>query len=239
MTTARRHFDQDILRAEAMLNQARELDRSGGDARLVQDVRIAAVSMAVGAMDAYLCDKYVDCLTKVLRAYASGSWAGDLPAAYRRERLPAGEVLDRSRTARPAWGIRMAARSIMEKDNMLAISRIEDMFNPVLPSGQKLWADFIGQMIAHGRRHLTGSRTNVQIAALSGKAKETATKAAITTLKRRVGEIVQIRHDWVHNCGRPKTAIACYSHGEGRTRVSDVRLLVETLDDHLENHRLA
>ncbi len=83
-TTARVHFNEDIQRAEAMLDQAGVLEGAGADQRLCQDVRIAAIAFSVGAMDAYLCDKYVDCLTKVLRAYVNGGWLGDLPASYKR-----------------------------------------------------------------------------------------------------------------------------------------------------------
>lgn len=239
VTTARNHFDEDIGRAEAMLEQARVLEIAAPADRLHDDVRIAAIAHAVGAMDAYLCDKYVDCLSRVLRAYAQGDWAGQLPTFYKNERLPVGEVLDTSRTARPAWGIRMAARAIMEKDNMLSPSRVDDMFNPVLPVNQKLWSDFIPLMLAHGYKHLTGPRTNAEIKTLAGKDREAATKKAISSLKARLGAIVQIRHDWIHNCGRPKTAIARYSHGEARLRIRDIRLFVETFDDHIEAHRKA
>ena len=140
--TARRHFDDDIGRASALLVQASKL-HNGGATRLATDIRSASVAMAVGAMDAYLCDKYVDCLTSVLREYRTGSWPGNLPRFYAKQQLPAGEVLDTSRAARPNWAIRMAARSVMEKDNMLSISRVKDHFNPILP-----WPEDMGQLPA-------------------------------------------------------------------------------------------
>lgn len=183
--------------------------------------------------------KYVDCLTKVLRAYVRGEWPGELPSFYKNERLPAGEVLDTSRKARPAWGIRMAARSVMERDNMLSLSRVDEMFNPVLPAGQKLWADFIGSVLVHGKKHLTGPKSAAQIAALDGKFKKAATKKAIATLKNRITSIIEIRHDWIHNCGRPKSAIVKYSDGQARVRIGDIRLFVEAFDDHIEAHRRA
>lgn len=238
-TTARAHFDEDVKRSGAMLDQAEGLEESGAEQRLCQDIRIAAIALSVGAMDAYLCDKYVDCLVTVLRAYQNGDWPGELPAFYSRERLPAGDVLDTSRKWRPAWGIRMAARNIMERDSMLSISRIDDMFNPILPTGQKLWSEFIGAMLAHGFKTLTGPKTAAEIAALAGKDKENATKKAISTLKKRIGGVIQIRHDWVHSCARPKSGVAKYTDGEARRRIRDVRLLVETFDDHIEAHRRA
>ena len=105
------------------------------------------------------------------------------------------------------------------------------MFNPVLPSGQKLWSEFISAMLDHGRKHLTGPKTAAEIAGLAGKHREIATKKAIDTVKKRIGAIIQIRHDWIHNCARPKTAIAKFTDGEARVRMLDIRLFVETFDD--------
>ncbi len=127
----------------------------------------------------------------------------------------------------------------MERDDLLSISRLEDMFNPVLPSGQKLWSEFISAMLDHGRKHLTGPKTAAEIAGLAGKHREIATKKAIDTVKKRIGAIIQIRHDWIHNCARPKTAIAKFTDGEARVRMLDIRLFVETFDDHIEAHRRA
>lgn len=239
VTTARAHFNEDNQRSVAMLDQAKTLEDAGAEQRLCQDIRISAIALSVGAMDAYLCDKYVDCLVKVLRAYVNGDWRGGLPAFYREQRLPAGDILDTSRKSRPAWGIRMAARNMMEKDDLLSISRVKDMFNPILPSGQKLWSDFIGKMLGHGLKRLTGPKTAAEIAALTRKHKEVATKKAIGALKNRIGDIIQIRHDWIHNCARPKTAIDTYTNGEACVRVRQIRLFVETFDDHIEAHRRA
>lgn len=232
--TARHHFDEDIQRAEALHGHA-----DGLPGRLATDTRSAAIAMAVGAMDAYLCDAYVDCLTSVLRAYRNGAWSGDLPAFYFNQQLPAGEVLDTSRASRPQWGIRMAARRVMEKDNMLSITRVKDHFNPILPTGEKIWADFLPRLLALGYKRLTGPRTQAEIDALQGDQKNAAVNKAISTVMQRLGGIIQIRHDWVHNCGRPKVAITAYTSGEAAARLADVRAFVDALDDHLEDHRLA
>mgnify|MGYP001111578692 FL=1 len=127
----------------------------------------------------------------------------------------------------------------MEMDSMLSISRLDDVFNPILASGHKLWADFIVAMVAHGRVRLTGPKTAAEVAALSGEDKEKATKKAIDVLQKRIGCIVKTRHDWIHNCGRPKTVIQKCSYGEACCRVRDVKLFVVTLDNFIETHRLA
>ncbi len=143
--THRRHFDEDISRAEAILATAKARK---GDARVSSDLRLSPVSMAVGAMDAYLCDAYVDCLTAVLRAYVTGQWnGGQLPSHYAKQQLPAGEVLDSSRTERPLWSLRMAARSVMERGNMLTLSRVPEQFNGILPDRHKLWVGLIDRLI--------------------------------------------------------------------------------------------
>jgi hypothetical protein len=232
--TARRHFDEDIQRSLALHAQAQQLA-----GRLGTDVRSGAIAMAVGGMDAYLCDAYVECLTSVLRAYRNGAWTGDLPGFYAKQQLPAGEVLDTSRTQRPQWGIRMAARSVMEKDNMLSIGRVKDHFNPILPGTQKIWVHFLPRLLDHGLRRLTGPRSENDINALQGDAKTAAVNKAIATVKGRLGSIIQVRHDWIHNCGRPKLAITTWTHGEAAARIRDIRIFVDALDDHLEQHRLA
>lgn len=235
--TARTHFDEDISRAEQLCEQAKQLEDSGADKRLYGDIRFSAIGMAVGALDAYLCDKYVDCLSSVLKAYSNGDWQGNLPAYYRKQLLPAGEILDRSRESRPLWSIRMAARSIMEKDNMLSIGRVESMFNPILPDNQKVFAALIPVLVGYGWKKLTGPKTDAEIATLTGKSKEKATKKAISVLKERIGQTIQIRHDWIHNCGRPKSSIKDYTDRQTYSRIKEIKALVVKFDQHIEAHR--
>jgi hypothetical protein len=234
--TSRAHFDEDIIRSEGMLDHARDLEADGSARRTFQDIRVASLAMSIGAMDAYLCDKYVDCLTAVLNTYSRGRWRGDLPGGSAKEKLPAGFVLDTSRSRRPGWGIRMAARKVMERENILSLRRIDDMFNPILPTGQKIWAEFVPALIALGRKRLTGI-TPSEMAALTGSRKGDATKKAATAVRDRIAGISQIRNDWIHNCARPKTAIQEWTHGEAATRIRDVKDVIYALDDHIEAHR--
>ena len=245
--TPRKHFDEDFKRAMAILSLAETLEDSlagtaeatGLDAiRLYNDMRISAIAMTAGAMDAYFCDAYVDCLSSVLSAYARGQWEGELPSAYARQLLPAGELLDYTRNNRPGWNIKMASRRIMEKDDMLDIGRLDEHFNGILPASQKLWIGLLPSLMLNGRKRLTGPLTDEEISALKGKKREKATKKAVHTFKTRIGKIVQIRHDWIHNCGRPKEAIATYTHGEARARMIDVADFVRDFDDHIHEYRL-
>jgi hypothetical protein len=191
----------------------------------------------VGALDAYLCDAYVDCLTAVLRAYTQGRWVGALPSAYSKQMLPAGEILKSTRQHRPLWRVRMSARKVMEKDNMLSLSRLEDSFNGILPNNHKLWLDFVPVLAAHNLVRLT-RHVAADLAALAGDPLVKAKKQVAAAVKARLEATIQIRHDWIHNCGRPKNAIQDLTHGQAKARMHDIRLFVEDLDDHLESHRV-
>lgn len=235
-TTFRKHFDQDIKRAEELQVLSSSLQAAGSPRRLYQDVRLSGVALAVGALDAYLCDAYVDCLTTVLKSYRNGHWAGDLPRHYAKQPLPAGEVLDRSRASRPLWSIRMASRRVMERDNMLQLSRLPESFNGILPDRAKIWHGFIDNLVKHNLKRFTGYY-QADLAKLTGSALGEARKRAAAAVRKRLASTIQLRHDWVHNCGRPKTAIKTISDGQAAARIREVRLFISEFDNHLRTHR--
>lgn len=237
-TTAKKHFDDDITRAFALLTQAKALQVAGDTTQLPEDIRSAAVALTVGAMDAYFCDKYVDCLTKALQAYSVRTWKGPFPSAFRQQLLPAGEVLDASRTRRPKWGIRMAAKAVMERNNMYSLSRLDDVFNGILPAGQKLWVGIVPQLARLGRRRFTKHLTG-DLNGCTGKALQVAQNEVVASVKKRIGGTVQFRHDWIHNCARPKGTIMNYTDGEAKAAMSEIKSLVDIFDAQIEAHRLA
>ena len=132
----------------------------------------------------------------------------------------------------------MAARSIMERDNMLAISRIPDEFNPILPTGQKLWTCISGDLAWWGARRFT-KYTYPDLVKATGTRYAKVRKEIASNAIRRIGESVQIRHDWVHNCGRPKSAVATLSYGQANTRINEIGWLASCFEDHIESHRIA
>jgi hypothetical protein len=233
-TTARAHFDDDIARAQAMLDEAVRLPASR--AAVAVDLRRAAVAFAVGALDAYLCDAYIDCLTRCLRAYRQGTCA-KLPADYGKELLPAGPLLAQHYTSRSNWGLRMAARARMERENLLQVGRVKELFNPVLPAQQKLWLDVIDQYTALGLKRLTTFRA-AEILAMPAGQRPTARKQAAAALIRRIGAIVQRRHDIVHNVDRPKVSTQGLTPGQATAMVRDIRYFIQVLDQHLDQHRM-
>ena len=202
---------------------------------LAADLRRQAVALAVGALDAYFCDAYVDVLAGSLGKAKAGTRS--LPSAYKKELLPAGAMLA-AYNNRPNWGLRMAARERMEKDNMLRLSRIKEMFNPVLPGPAKLWDSLMPRYRALNRKRLT-KYTHVEIASKTGTAESDALGASRAALMTRMGAIVQRRHDIVHNCDRPKQSLLSLTPITASRMVADVRSFVEIFDDHLAQHRLA
>jgi len=237
--TPRNHFNEDIARAEAILEKAHLMEQAMEQPRLYLDIRSSAVALAAGALDAYFCDAYVDCLSAVLQAYVGNTWVGgSLPSAFANQELPAGEVLSTSRQHRPNWSIRMAARKVMAKDNVLSLSRIDDMFNGILPPNQKLWLTLVPRLLSHDLVRLTKLRTP-DLTGLTGEPLDKARKKVVAAVKKRIGKIIQFRHDWIHNCGRPKSAIDDLTHGRAKARIRDIRILITEFDDHVQTHRLA
>ena len=234
-STFRRHFDEDISRAESLLalgNGGAPAIRKGNRA---DDVRLASVAMAVGAMDAYFCDAYVDCLAKRLQSFKSGALG--LPGSYGRRNLPTAILLSPPQNLRPNWSLRMAARDVMERENVLDLDRVTELFNPVLPKGEKLWPNIMGRIIDEDWKRLTGIRKR-DYRNLSSSDQTNARKTAVGVMKGRVGETIQFRHDWIHNCGRPKNAIRRLTSGQAKARIREVRAVIEGVDDHLMLYRV-
>jgi hypothetical protein len=87
------------------------------------------------------------------------------------------------------------------------------------------------------RKRLAGIRKS-DYAALTGQAKTDGPKKVSATVLKRMGEIVQRRHDVVHNCDRPKTAKQRLTLSMAKKMLTDVEDFITILDDHLQAHRL-
>jgi hypothetical protein len=131
----------------------------------------------------------------------------------------------------------MATRALMEKDNLLQLGRLKGLFNPALPSGHKLWHDLTQDFVDLDRKRLTGFRKS-SYALLVGKTKGKGPKKVQVAVLKRMGEIVQRRHDVVHNCDRPKTAKQRLSLPQAKKMLTDVNDFVTILDEHLDAYRL-
>lgn len=230
-STPRSHFDDDISRAWALHGLAVATEHT--NSALAEDTGRVAIAFGVGAMDAYLCDAFTDTLARCLKQCRREKQA--LPNGYKKLELPIGPLMT-DYPQRVNWGLRMAARALMERDNLLRLSRLRDLFNPALPKGQKLWDDVAQNYVHLDRRRLTGIKRD-DYAALTGDAKAKAPKKAAAAVLLRIGEIVQRRNDIAHNCDRPKTAKQPLTLPSAKKMLVDVRDFVTILDDHLETHR--
>lgn len=234
-STFRKHFEDDIARAESLLALAADSSPAMRTEELQRDVRLSAVAMAVGAMDAYFCDAYVDCLAARLTSYkVSGR---ELPDSYANRKLPTAALLRPGQEFRPNWALRMAARDVMERENVLDMDNAKGLFNPVLPKGMTLWADVMEPVIKLNWKRLTGSTWADYSSLESDKARAGARSEAAKKMKERLKSTIQYRHDWIHNCGRPKQAVASLTKGAASQRVGEIREIVRIVDDHLMTNR--
>ena len=185
-------------------------------------------------MDAYFCDAYVDCLTKCLQGAKAGR--RQMPGAYKKRELPVDVLLSLSSHSSENWALRMAARNLMEKESVLSVEGVKDLFNPVLPAGRKLWPAVMDPLMQKGWKRFTGMAKAEYLAVAEGERERLWTGAA-EKVKVRIQSTIQLRHDWVHNCGRPKSAIKALGPQQALACVREVRAVVEAIDSHLGEHR--
>ena len=226
--TAWKHFEEDIGRARALLSHARTLPRSrAAKAKLRDDILRSSWMYAVGAMDAYFCDAYADLIAKTLRAKSLQS-SISLTSKIAQMTFPVGVIFAPAQM-RENWKWRAAARGLIEKDSMLSLEKVRQIFNPFLRSGHKLFeAAVIDEFVddyAAPQRFVGVSRS--AYGRLSGSGLKEAQEVARKKLLNRFDSIFQRRHDCIHNCDRPKLALLRLSDTQVKYVVDDTKLLVE------------
>ena len=224
--TAKQHFDEDVKRAKVIHAHAVELE----DGLLKDDLYRSAWMTAVGASDAFFCDAYADLVTRTLRAKERQP-DGDLQDKLNNLKVPVVAVLNTTN----GWRWRMAAREIIEKENVLSIKQIKDLLNIFSREGSKLLTqDTIEDWLLHDdmlQRQFGISKH--QYNQKQGTAKNKAKKSALDHLGRRMQSIFQRRHDCIHNCDRPKYAIQGMTEDQCRKAIEDVDFVVNRCIDHL------
>lgn len=235
-TTARTHFNQDIARATALVEHAASMvPADPAEALLRDDLLRSGWMFAVGAMDAYFCDAYVSLLVKSLRAKSLQNSVA-LPLFVSKIEVPIGSILA-AYANRPNWRWRMAARAMIEKDNVLALDTVRALFNPFFPAGHKFFSELIDDWITrpHATAHIFGIARPAYLAT-QNKAREDARKDASRHFFARFKAIIQRRHDCIHNCDRPKNVPQAIGNpGSVRNVIRDVRFLVENSDAHIDH----
>jgi len=197
IVTALSHFDEDIRRSKAILSHA----KNQHDGELKDDLARSSWMMAVGALDAYFCDAYGDLIARTLRAKQLQS-SGLLPPKLKTLKVPALVVLDNNDNK--GWMWRMVARDLIEKDNVLSIEKIKNLFSVFFRDGEKIFAansSPLENWISHKKSkvRLFGI-TSAKFRKITAK-KDIAEqkKKSLEHLEKRFEKIFQRRHDCIHN----------------------------------------
>src|SRR3954452_12766067 len=135
----------------------------------------------------------------------------------------------------------MAAREMMVRENVLRLSRIQELFNGFCRPGHKLFGDVMDAWIVHpnARKRLFGI-TTPDYQALSPADQNTARTTARRQMEKRFFEedspmsIFQRRHDCIHNCDRPRMTPQPLEKASTVIKViEDVEFLVNRCDEHI------
>jgi len=233
-TTALRHFREDAERARTIVAHAGPLPIATKPQQMLRgDLLRSGWMFAVGALDAYFCDAYTDIIAATIISKARHP-SMSLPKFFYEIRFPIRAIVEPYPTNQN-WKWRMAARKMMERENVLGLDEIQRLFNKFFRVRHKFFGDLLDAWIADSlaTRRLFGI-TRATYAALTPAAKDVARRGARVQLEDRFAAIFQRRHDCIHNCDRPKVSPQNLVHAETVLRViEDVEFLVNRCHEHI------
>lgn len=180
--------------------------------------------MAVGACDAYFSDAYADLTSRALRAKDLQPGIA-IPDRLNNLRVPVTAIL---RQARGGWRWRMAARELMEDENVLSLEKIKQLFNHFFRKRLKLLnVATIEAWIVHkdARQRLFGISAT-EFRKLTDAQKRKRREDALDCFEDLFEGFFQRRHDCIHNCDRPKVAVQPIADSVVEKRIQDVEFLV-------------
>lgn len=188
---------------------------------------------AVGAMDAYFCDAYTDIVAATIIA-KNRYPAANLPEFFYNIRFPVRAILE-PYPSNENWRWRMAARKMMERENVLSLATVRTLFKKFFRSGHRFFRDRLADWIVHpdSKKRLFGI-TRAAFNALAPPQKEQAIRDAWKQMEERYDNIFQRRHDCIHNCDRPRVAPQPLNLGGTVLKViQDAEFLVHRCDEHI------
>lgn len=231
---ALQHFDDDIARVRAMIEHADRLPVANSDEKLLSgDILRSAWMFAVGALDAYFSHAYSDLVAATIISKGRHP-SMVLPEFFYDIRFPVRNILE-PYPVRANWRWRMAARRMMDRDNVLKLEKIQSLFNNFFRSDRRLFSDTLHDWLSHpdANRRLFGIAHSAY-AALSGPSQQQARRKAKEQLRDRFKAIFQRRHDCIHNCDRPRVSPQPLGiSGTVLKVVRDVEFLVRRCDEHI------
>lgn len=183
-------------------------------------------------MDAYYCDAYTDL---VAATASSKSRQSDikLPEWLYEIKIPIRAVLEKYDYANWRW--RMAARKMMERENVINLAAIQSLFNKFCRKGHRFFRELLDSWMSRpdARIRLFGV-LRVDYVAMSDADKHTAREKAIHQFEERFYAIFQRRHDCIHNCDRPRMSPQPLGKGGTVLKViQDIEYLVDRSDEHI------
>jgi hypothetical protein len=162
--------------------------------------------MGVGAVDAYFCDAYADLIARSLQAKQIESGV-TIPDRLLNLKVPVVATIRHNATDNWRW--RMAARDLIEDQTVLSLDRIKQLFNHFFRRPEKIFGDrsFEAWILHRDSRQRLFGITATSFRRLAGNNRHNARKDALEHFEDRFEMIFQRRHDCIHNCDRPKSAI--------------------------------
>ncbi len=231
--TALQHFQEDIARAKAIIDHADPLPRANAAEQLLRsDFLRSAWMFAVGAMDAYFCDAYTDIVAATANS-KSRQPAIILPEWVYDIKFPIRAILEEYDNANWRW--RMAARKMMERENVISLSAVQTLFNKFFRRGHKFFRDLFDAWISRpdSKIRLFGV-SRADYVAMTDADKHNTRENANDQFEDRFRAIFQRRHDCIHNCDRPRMSPQPLDKG-GTVRkvIQDIEFLVNRCDEHI------
>jgi hypothetical protein len=200
---------------------------------LRSDLLRSAWMFAVGALDAYFCDAYTDIVAATIIS-KSRHGAMTLPDFFLNIKFPIRAILE-PYVANVNWKWRMAARKMMERETVLSLDQIKNLFNKFFRRDHKFFGDLLDSWISNPQSNKRMFEiTRVGYASLGPAGKDAARKSAKVQMEERFAAIFQRRHDCIHNCDRPKVSPQELLKGGTVLKViEDVEFLVNRCDEHI------
>ena len=193
----------------------------------------SAAMRKLSAMDAYFCDAYTDIVAATIISKSRHA-AANLPDFFYDIRFPIRAILE-PYVNNENWRWRMAARKMMERENVLSLHAVQTLFNKFFRRGHKLFRDRMADWIVHSdaKKRLFGI-TRAAFNALAADQRGHAIEDAQEQMADRYRDLFQRRHDCIHNCDRPRVSPqALHLGGTVLKVIQDAEFLVRRCDEHI------
>jgi hypothetical protein len=187
---------------------------------------------AVGALDAYYCDAYTDIIAATASSKSRQPGISLPPWVYE-VKFPLRAFLEEYDN--PNWRWTMAARKMMERENVIKFSTIQTLFNKFFRKGHRFFGDLLDVWISlpDAKVRLFGV-SRVKYLAMNDTEKHKAREEAVDQLEDRFLAIFQRRHDCIHNCDRPRMSPQPLDRGGTVLKViEDIEDIVRRSDEHI------